>query len=92
VDVAFLLLFVPLIALPFLGQRWSLIVTWLTYGPFAGYFLLAMWLHYTNPSHMSDELILISGLAAGICITMIALAWVIQKRKAERSFTLSRSK
>ena len=91
-DAAFLLLLVPLIAFPFVGKRWSLIATYFTYGPLSGFFVLSMWLNYTNPSHMSDDLIVISGLAAGICITMIALARVVRKRKAARTFTLPDSK
>ena len=87
-DVLFLLLLIPIIALPFIGRRWSLIATYFTYGLLAGYFILSMWLNYTNPSHMSDGLIVISALAAGICITLIALARVIQKRKTARAFTL----
>jgi hypothetical protein len=92
VDIAFLLLLVPLIALPFVGERWSLMATYVTYGLMAGYSVLSMWLNYTNPSHMSDGLIVIFGLSTGICITIIALARVIQKRKAARRFSLPRSK
>jgi heme/copper-type cytochrome/quinol oxidase subunit 4 len=92
VEVSFLLLLVPIIALPFIGKRWSLIATYFTYGPLAIFFIFSMWLYYTNPSHMSDGLIVISGLAAGVCITMIALARVIQRRKTARTFKLPASK
>lgn len=91
-EVSFLLLLVPILALPFIGKRWSLIATYFTYGPLAIFFIFSMWLYYTNPSHMSDGLIVISGLAAGVCITMIALGRVIQKRKTARAFTLPVSK
>jgi hypothetical protein len=88
----YILLLVPMVVLPFIGQRWSLIVTYFTYGPLTAYFILSMWLHYTSPSHMSDDFTVVSGLAAGNCVAFIALARVIRLRKAGRSFSLPRSK
>ncbi|MFM2023917.1 MAG: hypothetical protein RIR89_1309 [Actinomycetota bacterium] len=91
-EVTVLLFLAPIIALPFIGQRWSLIATYVTYGALIGLAALYIFLAYTNPSHMSDGIVRISVVFGAICIVLIALARVIYKRKQARSFSVSNIK
>jgi hypothetical protein len=73
-DVALLLLLVPLLVLPFMRRKWSLSLTYVIYGGLVVFFVINIWLQLTNRSHMSEGLAWISAALAAVCLAIIFAA------------------
>jgi hypothetical protein len=74
VDVALVLLLVPPLVLPFIRRKWSLILTYVIYGGLVAFFVINIWLHLTNWSHMSEGLAWLSAAFAAVCLAIIFVA------------------
>jgi len=74
VDVALVLLLVPPLVLPFIRRKWSLTLTYVIYGGLVAFFVINIWFHLTNLSHMSEGLAWLSAAFAALCLAIIFVA------------------
>lgn len=73
-DVTFLVVILPLVALPFLRKHWSLVATYWVYGSLFAFLMFSVWFNLNHHTHMSQDLAIISGIFALGCILICLLA------------------